>query len=76
MTEPRRGMYQHFKGGIYFVLNVAKFSENPEKEFVIYADASGTVWARPLEMWSEMVIDPKTQSYVSRFLETNLDVAP
>ncbi|HEU0085414.1 MAG TPA: DUF1653 domain-containing protein [Candidatus Paceibacterota bacterium] len=53
------GEYKHFKGGIYAVTGVAKFSEDPEKEFVIY-EHDGVLWARPKEMFLEdVVVDGK-----------------
>ena len=50
------GSYKHFKGGIYEVVGVAKQSENPAEELVIYKrEKDGTLWARPASMWSEHV---------------------
>ena len=49
------GMYRHFKGGIYEALYVARDSENPEKQMVVYKNAQGEMWVRPLEMWDEHV---------------------
>ena len=50
------GSYQHFKGGIYEVMGVAKHSENSTEELVIYKrEKDGSLWARPVSMWSEHV---------------------
>ncbi len=50
------GQYQHYKGGRYEVIGVAKQSETGEK-LVIYRALSGKkqIWARPLVMFLEEV---------------------
>ena len=50
------GQYQHYKGGQYVVMGVAKHSENGE-ELVIYRDVNDEkkIWARPLAMFLEEV---------------------
>jgi cyclomaltodextrinase / maltogenic alpha-amylase / neopullulanase len=48
------GVYQHFKGGKYRVVGVAKHSETLE-EFVTYYDHKNEMWVRPLEMFLENV---------------------
>lgn len=56
--EIKLGKYQHFKGGLYRVLGVAKHSETLE-ELVVYEalyDAPlGKLWVRPKEMFLEEV---------------------
>lgn len=55
------GQYQHYKGGKYEVIGVAKHSETGE-ELVIYRAQHGEkqIWARPLAMFLEKVeIDGK-----------------
>lgn len=50
------GVYKHFKGGTYHALCVARSSEAPEEEYVVYRSAeSGLMWVRPLAMFLETV---------------------
>lgn len=69
-----KGLYQHFKGAYYLVMDVATHSES-EDSLVIYRALYGDkgVWARPLSMFIEAVelngesqprfkyLDPQTQ---------------
>ena len=50
------GKYQHYKGGQYEVLGIAKHSETME-EFVVYKALydGGDLWVRPLKMFLEEV---------------------
>ena len=45
--------YRHFKGGLYKFIGIAKYTEDPSKELVIYQAMYGErgVWARPKEMF-------------------------
>ncbi len=68
------GLYQHFKGAYYHVMEVARHSETQEP-LVIYRALYGEkgVWARPLSMFTETIekdgvsiprfayLDPQTQ---------------
>lgn len=53
---PEPGLYRHFKGGEYEVLEVARHSET-EELLVIYCslDDPTTTWVRPLDMFTELV---------------------
>jgi len=47
------GIYRHYKGGIYEVIDTAKHSETLE-ELVVYRNIStDACWVRPVSMWSE-----------------------
>lgn len=53
------GIYRHYKGHICNVIGVAKHSEDPSLELVIYThpDENGMeqLWARPKEMFENNV---------------------
>ena len=54
---PKKGIYRHFKGNRYELVDVAKHSETLEPMVVyraLYGD--GGLWVRPLSMWSEKVV--------------------
>ena len=53
----KKGEYQHFKGGRYELIAIARHSETLE-EMVVYRAlyGEGGVWVRPLSMWSEIVL--------------------
>ncbi len=52
----RTGLYQHYKGGEYQVLDIAKHSET-EELLVVYRPLYGEqkLWVRPFEMFFEQV---------------------
>ena len=52
----KKGIYQHYKGQLYQVMNVATHSETEEKLVVyqcLYGDYS--IWVRPLTMFTETI---------------------
>jgi hypothetical protein len=69
MKTPALGIYQHYRTGKkYEVVGIARFSEDPNKEFVIYKQLyegtlepegiklpHGSLWARPKDMFLELV---------------------
>ena len=55
-AQVKKGVYRHFKGNLYKVLEVATHSETQECLVVyqcLYGDRG--VWARPLAMFDEQV---------------------
>lgn len=58
----KKGLYRHYKGGEYEVLDLVRHSET-EQQMVLYRPCYGdaSLWVRPLEMFQESVeIDGKT----------------
>lgn len=56
------GRYRHYKGNSYEVIGVARHSENPEQQLVVYralynSDEFGpnALWVRPANMFVENV---------------------
>lgn len=58
MNLVKNGLYRHYKGGIYKLVDFAKHTET-EETLVIYKslndDDLGTVYARPKEMFIEKI---------------------
>ncbi len=52
----QKGLYKHFKGKQYELLEIAKHTETA-KEFVVYRALYGEydVWIRPLAMFDETI---------------------
>jgi len=55
--KPSSNYYRHFKGGIYRFVGIAKDSEDPDKEFVVYQAMYGEkgLWVRPKEMFFSQI---------------------
>lgn len=70
MTELAKGVYRHYKGGMYEVLDVATHSETLAK-FVVYRALYGDMgtWVRPLEMFAESVTTDDGE--VPRFMKVD-----
>lgn len=62
----KNGIYRHFKGNLYEVVNVAIHSETKEV-MVIYRPLSNptVLWVRPAFMWNEEILHEG--KYVLRF---------
>ena len=56
-NKPRPGIYRHYKGGRYEVIDLARHSET-EEPLVVYRPLYGDreLWVRPLEMFLDTVV--------------------
>jgi hypothetical protein len=53
---PKPGLYRHYKGGEYEVVQLARHSETLAPVVVYRAlDGERGLWVRPAEMWNEAV---------------------
>ena len=51
----KRGIYRHYKGSLYELVDIARHSETLE-ELVVYRNVSTSeYWVRPIKMWNETV---------------------
>ena len=50
-----KGIYKHFKGNLYRVLDIARHSETEEEHVVYRAMKDGSLWIRPLSMFDEVI---------------------
>lgn len=52
----KKGIYRHYKGNLYELIDVAAHSETLE-QMVVYRAMYGNydLWVRPLSMWNEEV---------------------
>ena len=57
MRLPKKGIYRHFKGNKYELVDFVKHSETTEI-MVLYRAlyGEGELWVRPLEMWDEEIV--------------------
>lgn len=58
MADLPTGIYQHYKGGKYLVLGVAKHSETLEDMVMyvaLYDNDLANLWVRPLSMFTEQI---------------------
>ena len=63
----KKGLYQHYKGNNYTVVDLVRHSET-EEWLVLYQPCYGekALWVRPIEMFFESVVD-STGASVDRF---------
>lgn len=73
MSNFKTGVYQHYKGGKYLVLGVAKHSETKEDLVVyvtLYENDMASMWVRPLAMFTENVtVDGKNVPRFRKIIE-------
>ena len=72
MRKLKPGRYQHYKGGMYEVIGVARHSET-EEELVVYRPLYGEMglWVRPRSMFEESVVVDDKQVPRFAFIETS-----
>ncbi len=53
----KKGIYRHYKGNLYELIDIVNYSETLEK-MVLYRALYGEreLWVRPISMWDEEVI--------------------
>lgn len=61
--------YEHYKGSVYFIIDIAKDLKTLEK-YVVYGDLKGNVWVRPESMFFEDVL--VNNVYKKRFEKINI----
>jgi hypothetical protein len=56
MSFIKKGIYRHYKGNLYEVIDIARHSENLE-DMVVYRALYGgfELWVRPLKMFLENI---------------------
>lgn len=52
----KKGIYRHYKGNLYELVDIVNHSETLEK-MVLYRAlyGKGELWVRPISMWNEIV---------------------
>ncbi len=52
----KKGIYRHYKGNLYELIDIVNHSETLEK-MVLYRAlyGNGELWVRPISMWDEIV---------------------
>ncbi len=73
MENIKLGKYQHFKGGVYEVIGVARHSETLE-EMIVYKSEEGEFWVRPKKCFLKVfrLIIKKLQDL--NILENNIKI--
>ena len=68
----KKGIYKHYKGNLYEVIDVARHSETQES-LVVYKTLYGdfSTWVRPLDMFQETVDRDGEQVARFEFVESS-----
>ncbi len=68
----KKGIYKHYKGNLYEVIDVARHSETQES-LVVYKTLYGdfSTWVRPLDMFQESVDRDGEQVARFEFVESS-----
>ena len=68
----QKGIYKHYKGNLYEVIDVARHSETQES-LVVYKTLYGdfSTWVRPLDMFQETVNRDGEQVARFEFVESS-----
>ena len=51
----KKGIYKHFRGNLYMVLDIARHSETEEEHVVYRAIKDDSLCIRPLSMFDEVI---------------------
>lgn len=57
-------IYQHYKGGKYYVISLAKHTETDEVLVIYKSIHFGSVHARPLSEWFDEVEDEEGEPFI------------
>jgi len=55
--------YQHYKGGLYKVIQIAKFEETFEWMVIYENVTNGDMWVRPAKEWNQWLPEHKRMRY-------------
>ena len=71
----KKGLYKHYKGNLYAVIDVARHSET-EEFLVVYRPLYGDrdLWVRPLDMFMENVTVDSEQVPRFRFISEDVQM--
>ena len=55
MNKVTKGLYRHYKGGVYEVIEPCAIDTETGAKYVIYKGQNGTVWTRTIEAFTERI---------------------
>lgn len=66
-SDEIKGIYRHYKGGLYRVLAVAHHSETNEALTIYVSEETGQIWARPADaFFGEVEVDGQRRQRFQR----------